>query len=220
MVAADPNGDFYLIDNLEPVTLRAAAEDAGLAVEHAKRREITTKEISGSGGRYLSGDTRWHLHVDEVAVPPLPGWQIIDAVGVVWTALEVVRSTWDHRWKLVCRNLAIAERLNDRITIQIAAHGKGEAGDEEPRWADWKTGVLARIQPDRIDRGMEGSVRSENATFTIILGESIDFVLDVSAYRIVDAGGRRFRISTIEQYERIDFLPQIFAEEEGLFDAP
>jgi hypothetical protein len=212
--------DFFLLDNLQPVTVRADSDDGGTAVEHAWRSFVSTREAEASGGKYLTSDVNWHLHLDEYPTPPRPGYQVVDAGSVVWTALQVKRNDFDSRWKLICRDLTISEGLNDRITIQVAGHRRGLSGDEAPAWADWRAGILARIQRERIERATEAGTRSDLADVTILLGEPVEFPLDLSAYRVVGTDGQLYQINSVERFDRIDFLPQMFCQELSPFAAP
>lgn len=215
--AVDPDSDFFLLDNLEPVTVRSDSSDAGTAVPHAWRSYINTRDAAASGGRFLTADVRWHVHIDEYPTFPLPGYQVVDEDGTVWTALEVKRADVDSRHRLVCRDLYVTEGLNNRLTILVARNTKGPAGDAKPDWCEWRSGVLGRIQADRTDTLVDSGMRSEDAKFSIVLSEQIAFASDLSDHRILGPDGTLYRIDSVDRYDRIDILPLLSCTEVGPF---
>lgn len=211
----DPVGDFLLVaDGLQSVTL-TDRDDADQAIEHALRRAVTRRESEASNGFYSTSDVHWHLPQSEVTGEPQLGWVVTDADENEWTALAVEDQTLTDRWRLTCRNLVIAERLDTLITIQVSTTAKGEGGAHERTWADQQRGIRARFQR-AFTRGNTQSVATVgqhvgtnqiDPRSTVFWRESI--VLTARHRIVKESTGQRFRIVGYRDPERIDKLAEV-----------
>lgn len=157
----DASNDLAAIaDGAETVTLlRRGSEsgDTGSVIAHALRRAMTAGEAAivnrgdihkqvASGGQHMAVDLVWHLPMAELTDAPALGDWILDSAGHRWTILEVKRTTLSGRWRCAARNVAIAYRLDDTISV-LKRSEFGSCGPSEPVWRTWRTGIRARVQP-------------------------------------------------------------------------
>ena len=212
-----------VIDGAESVTLLRRGSDsdaAGTPVPHAWRRAITTSEAtvinSGnvrktmpSGGQYMAGDVVWNLPTTELAVAPRLGDTLLDGDGGRWTILAVKHVALASRWRCAARNLVIAHRLDDTITVLKAAFVKSSCGAAEPVWQTWRTGVRARIQPAEVKIETDAQSRRSVLKCRIFVAE--DLLLD-QTHRILGPDGTTYRIASSLGNERIGELQVIQAE--------
>ena len=154
----NPSTDLAVVlDGAEAVTLLCRGRDPGtpgVAIAHAFRRAMTTSEATvinqsdvrkymASDGQCTASDVVWHLPAAELPDAPALGDVILDAAGQRWTILEVKRVTLGSRWRCPARNLVVAHRLDDTLTILKAAYAKSDCGAVEAVWQTWRTGVRA-----------------------------------------------------------------------------
>lgn len=210
MATFSPAADFAdVVDGLEAVTLLRRGSSTTVAVTHALERQVTTREAAASYGKYTQADVTWHLPAEECASAPLAGDQILDGDGVRWTILEVRKSTLGTRWACVCRDLVVAYGLNDTVAILKASYAKGTGGAQEPTWLAWKTGVRARVQPERAEVAVELGARRTAERFLIYIAEDVQ--LDHSC-RVQDEAGAVYKIVAIRAREDIGGYTTIEAE--------
>jgi hypothetical protein len=218
----DPSNDFTTItDGVEAVTLlRRGGDTAGTPVSHAWRRAVTTSEAtiinSGnvrktmpSGGQYMAGDVVWNLPAGELPAAPRLGDAILDGAGGRWTILAVKLVTLGSRWRCTARNLVIAHRLDDTITVLKAVFTKSSCGAAEPVWHTWRTGIRARIQPAEVKMQTDAQARRSVLEHRIFLAEEL--TLD-QTHRILGPDGQAYRILSSLGNERIGELQVIRAE--------
>lgn len=209
-VTFDPSTDFETVaDGLETVTLLRRGSSNSVAITHALQRALRIAEIVASDGKYRAGDVRWHVPAVEITVDPRLGDSLVDTAGNRYVILDKEYATLEVRWRLVCRNLAIAYGLDDTVSVLRATWSKGDGGAAEPAWNTWKTGIRARIQPLRIDPQMAHESRFSAKQFEIYLGE--DVLLDHS-HRIQDSKGVIYKVIKSEGQERIGELQAVLTE--------
>lgn len=191
-VTFDPSTDFEdVVDGLEAVTLIRRGREP-TAITDALQRALSTTEITASDGEYLAGDVRWHVPVVQLVLDPRLGDRIKDAAGNYWTILSRRLDTLEHRWRLVCRDVAIAYGLNDTITILQASYSKGSGGAAEKTWTEWRTGVRARVQEIDAQVDTEHESRIIRRRFEVYIGSD----LDVNHRHRVQAGdGTLYRVT-------------------------
>jgi len=202
----DASGDLAAIaDHLEPVTLRRRSGGAAVAVQHALRRAVLTREVEQSGGKLAVGDLAWHLPMDELQPAPQPGDAILAADARRWTILELVESPLSLRWRAVCRDLALAHGLRDVIRVQRAVWHKGSSGAIAVTWRDQQFGIAARIVPSSTERQVVHERGLLPSTWTVLLADSIEMV---GRQRIVDSTGQAYDILRYEPADRVE-LPHV-----------
>jgi hypothetical protein len=195
--------DLSLADGLESVKVEQVGTTAVATVAGALRRTLSWREAAASDGKYLAGDTVWHLPVTLLPARPSPGDRVIDVVGRYWTVLEVMQETLASRWRVIARELSIARQLSNVVEIQKATVLKGRGGAAERTWELFRAGVRARIQPRTTIESVHDGIESENSRFTIYLAEQIP--LD-STHRIVADDGTVYQVLGCESANRIDRL--------------
>lgn len=203
----DPTSDFAeLIDALETVTVVRPGSSSSTAVSRALRQPVRTREAAASAGRYTASDVVWHLPVAELPQRPRLGDVIVDAAGQRWTVLDVQQATHGSRWRCVARNLAIAHGLDQYVDIQQATFQKSDTGASEPTWRPWRTGVPARIQPQRLEVAGKHNRLTAVARVTVFLADRL--ALDLT-HRIRGPDGTVYRILAVRQADRIDALMEV-----------
>jgi len=220
----DPAADFtQAIDGAETVTLlrRGSTPGApGTVITHALRRALNNREAAlrnryntrkevASDGRLVAGDVTWHLPAAELEEAPRLGDLILDALGRRWTILEVQLATLQRRWQCASRDLALAHRLDDTITVLKATYDKGACGAAEATWRPWLTGIRARIQPAGTKTTLQHRARRTAARYQIFV--ETDIALDHN-HRIQGPDGTIYSVIGTIGAERIGELQSIDAE--------
>ncbi len=237
MVTFDLSTDFDdVVDNLEAITLGAPSEvdwdtmtvdewdeltvdewdallvgDTTTAISSALRRALTTKEMAVSDGLYRNGDVVWHFAASAVSTAPVPSDLIIDSDSNQWTILEVSLQTLSNRYRCITRNLAISEELNTLVTIQKATFAKDADGAQEPTWADYRTSVRAKVQPQAAAQATENALR--HTTREVIIYVLTEFNDIDESFRVVAADGKIYKVTGTASPERIDQLFEIHGME-------
>jgi hypothetical protein len=191
-VGFDPTADFAdITDGLEAVTLLRRGVSVTVTVSCALRRALSTNELGASDGKYVSGDIRWHLPVEEVAAAPDLGDVILDNANERWVILEWAKQTLGARWRCVARSLRIANGLDNTVTIEKATIAKGTAGAIERTWTVHRTGIRARVQEMSATTAVEQGAMRTAKRYRIFLesDESLDHT-----HRIKDREGNYYQI--------------------------
>ncbi len=205
----DPGKDFpNVADGLEAVTVHRRDSTEAIAVAHALRQAIHTREAASSQGRYTAADVGWNLPASELAEPPSPGDVIVDVQGQRWTVLEVSQLARRSRWRCVARNLALFHGLADSIVLEKAEFSKSQSGAEQTTWLVWRSGLRARIQPIEAEVRTEHGRETTARRFKIFLEESMP--LD-ETMRIRGPDGAIYRIQGFRKSEALDALMEIDA---------
>ena len=199
--------DLAYLDGIEAVTYTPAGGSPVL-VEHALRRRASESEAAPSDGVYTAHDVKWYLSTIDLAERPAPGGTITDDAGDVWTVLEVWPDALNAAWRCRARNLALAENLEQRVSVLRATWQASASGAPEAVWIPDVLDVPARIQP------IEGEVQSEHdqriarATHRIYLGQPLS--LDANHRIVHDA--TVYHVLATRMPERLDQLPVVHAE--------
>jgi hypothetical protein len=188
-VVFNPGTDFEdVCDALEAVTLvRRGASD--VAVTSALQRAVNTRELAAGNGKYLAGDTRWHLPFAEVLDQPNVGDRIKDASGEFYHVLDVFAETITRRWKCISRNLRIAMGIDSHVRVQEAtiANVRGVANRV------WRTTrvVDARVQPNESRNTEEEQAHQQIRTATIYFAEDVELK---PASRLIEPNGTQWEV--------------------------
>jgi hypothetical protein len=205
----DPGTDFSdVVDGLQSVTFRRAADGIELSVASALRRAVTQQEAEASNGVVTTHDVVWHLPDHQLTMPPVAGDEIDDTDGVTWIALSVKRSTNDTRWRCTCRALDIVAGPQQLVTVQQAVWSKGDAGAATATWQDSLTDVTARIQPDETEVLVENRRRSVRSTHLIHFRDPI--AIDENT-RVVGSDASVYHVVGTDRAERLDVLQRVHA---------
>jgi len=208
-VSFDLSTDFEdVADGLEAVTLDRRGSSSNVSIGSALRRNLSTREVADSDGKYQAGDLRWHFGVAEVSDDPALGDAIVDAAGERWTILAVRCDTLCNRWRCITRDLAIVYGLDDTVTIEQATYSKGTAGEMEPTYTVWRTGVRARIQEIAVEPGTDAGAQWPGKQYRIYLQD--DYGLD-QTHRIQDREGNWYRIRRVTGKAALDQLCEVEA---------
>ena len=207
----DLTSDFYLLDDLEPVTLRVAGQ-ADAVISAALGRPADWKESDPSAGNVLRGDRIWAWPIAITPSAPPLGAAIVDDDNVSWTILALVEKSHAGIWEFHSRNLAVVNNLDNLATVLKATYAKSPGGEAIATWTTQVSNVSARFQPFRQDAEILEDAEWPQTGYRVFLGLDI-FAPDVPVepasadYRLVDAAGRHYRIVQYQRPERIDALP-------------
>ena len=206
----DSTADFYLQDNLEPLTLQIAGS-SDIAIPAAVSMPAEYAEQDSSGGNVLEGDKLFAWPQNASPRPPL-GSRIVDGNGAAWTILAVDAKGDVKTWDCRTRALAIVNRLDNTAAVLRAAYTKSPGGEALPTWTQVLAGIAARFQPVEQTAQILEDAEWPKTVYHVYLGVDI-FAPEIPVepasadYRLVDSSGRHFRIVRYQRAERIDALP-------------
>ena len=206
----DFTSDFYLQDNLAPVTLQVAGL-ADVQIPAAASMPAKYAELDPSGGNVLEGDKLFAWPQNASPQPPL-GAKIVDGNGDAWTILAVDAKGDVKTWDCHLRALAIVNRLDNTAAVLQATYTKSPGGEAIPTWTQVLSGIPARFQPVEQSAQILEDAEWPKTTYHVYLGVDI-FAPEIPVepasadYRLVDLAGRHYRIMSYRRPERIDVLP-------------
>ena len=209
--AYDFSADFLTLDNLVPLTLRIAGQ-ADQAIPSARtiaenQRPRPSRRPSPAGRSLLGLAYRRHPNRTATGLPPD----------------RLLRAILDHPrhhrkqtpwgvWTAHCRNLAVANGLNNVAQVWKATYTKSPAGEALATYSLLLSGIPARFQPlDTTEQILEDA-EWPKTTYHVILATDI-FAPEIPVepasadYRLVDSAGRHYRIMKYTRAQRIDALP-------------
>jgi hypothetical protein len=207
----DLTADFYVLDQLEPVTLRVAGQ-ADVLIPAALGRPADWKEADPSAGNVLKGDRIWAWPIVATPVAPPLGAAIVDGDNVAWTILALAKKAHAGTWEFHARNLAVVNNLDNLATVLQATYAKSPGGEALATWTAQMTNVPARFQPVQQEAKILEDAEWPQTTYHVLLGSDI-FAAEIPVepasadYRLVDAAGRHYRIVKYQRPQRIDALP-------------
>ena len=198
-------------------TLRVAGS-SDVVLPNVLAVPISFKEEVPADGQIQQGDVLCVWPIAASQQPPL-GSKLIDTAGklgaanAAWTILTCAHKQHIEEWEVTARNLTIAYNLNNFAQVMKASYSKSPAGQAVATWSAFGSPIPARFQPvSQVAQIFEDSEWTKTE-FTVVLSSDIlDFMeypveLAGAAYRLRDAQGRRYRVTSYQQAERIDMLP-------------
>ena len=186
----DMSQDYLVWDNTETVAVYPAPRSDSLffPVEYAKRRALTIRELSASGGAYTSQDRVWLLPVETSqaltdAFPPTPGFVIEDGQLGAWTVLDCSLNTWQTWWRCTTRNLVIAANLRDLISIQRPTIEVGDSGQPVYLWPPNHGSYVVQDLPAKVQLTdsspiVVNEVETAGRNYDVILSQQVDYRKD------------------------------------------
>lgn len=205
---ADIADDFLdLADDLRQVRLRNRRGVVSGQVS-ALRRAISRREAERSNGRYTASDTVFHLSISQVTTQPELGSKVIDNLST-WTVLDVSRQTLGSRWRCVCRDLAVACGLDQRLTLERATRVKGASGAEALTWTVEARDLIGKAQILAAEGKVEHQNRHQPRTATIWLEDQRLVTVD---HRFIGSDGTIYKVLSWEDPDRIDVLFKVLCE--------
>lgn len=211
-LAATIQDDLLLMDGLEAIALLPAGQTTPVEIEQALRRNVSTREVTSSEGRYRAGDVAWHLPTSQFAELPRLGSTIEDADGQRWTVLEARRDTLGARWRCVTRNLAIDAGLNQLVDIQISRAVKDASGAMRAEFMPFLSAVRAALQPISSAPDEQNALRRNAGRYECIVDRQLPMETE-KRYRVIDGNGKSYRVTGYESPQRIDELPRLILED-------
>ncbi|MBY0523430.1 MAG: hypothetical protein K2R98_08520 [Gemmataceae bacterium] len=214
----DLSQDYKSWDSIEPVTYRSVRKTGEMAdgIPVARRRPVTFKEMTASGGAYQAGDVVWLLPTALLSVAigtPKEADVVEDGDRCPWTVLTAQGQRRDRNgyqtWKLTCRNLVVAYDLQDLVTIERAYGVLDAAGVEVRTWQPLYQALPCRMQPLVGELADERAIRGTAVRYDVFL--SRDVAVDVTRDRVAwpAALGGYLEIKGYRNRERIDELPAL-----------
>ncbi len=168
----DLTSDFYVLDNLEPVTLRVAGQE-DIAIPAALSRPANWKEADPSAGNVLRGDRIWAWPVIAAPVQAPLGALIVDSGNTPWTILAVVKKSHAGIWEYHARNLAIVNDLDNLATVLKASYTKSPGGEALASWTTQMTNIPARFQVVQQEAKILEDSEWPQTTYHVLLGTDI-----------------------------------------------
>ena len=203
-------GEYLVWDNVQTV-LHTSVRNTGnveTCVDYAHRHNIGRRELIASNGVYTPDDVIWRFPSVEAVIRPKPRDTITDSEGTVWTILEVGRNLATYHYRCVCRDLIIAEDLDDLIDIETPAITYDDAGVKTKTWSVLYNDRPCRLQPFTAEIADERGIRGLRITHQIFLAQAVV----VTNEDRVSFGGRYYEIRGYHNPERIDELPVLDVE--------
>lgn len=209
--------DYLIFDNRESVELNYRDSGAAVDVEDADggaavRRAVTTRELATSDGRYTAGDVRFHLPLALVSTAPVPGDWLIDADGVRWTILDVVRGVLKSMWQCTCRALAVTHRLTDKITIQTIGSTVGIHGEPKVTYTNLLVDAWANVQAISATAGDKHAARYTPIQYRAYLEARLAAV-DSSQYRVI-WGSKTLTVNSVNHPQELGQLTELMLTED------
>lgn len=205
-LSADPN----LFDGVQTVTLRQAGSELEQTLDACLLRRLTTREESESaGGAYRQTDASWHLPAAELAFAPLPGDELEEAAGTLWTVLETGRETLGSRWRCVARRFDLAPHLTRLVSVEQAIWRHDSAGATSTTWSPRFQDLPAAIVE------LTAEVADRYAGLGLRISHQVVFATGVElgpADRI-RSGERLFHVRRLRERGRLDRLTVVEVEE-------
>ena len=210
------NTQAYMV-NPETVVLKTAAGSTLATLTTATRHAISLREAAASNGIYLADDIVWTWSTSQYATAASPG-QTITSGTTVYTVLDSSYSVMMGFGKATCRDLVMANGLTDSVNYQHPTITLGTATGRSVAWANLRTGISARVQPDTTgdynERGVRAAVTRYNVIFDPATGAGSTFAITNTGG---DWGRFIFGSLTLDVIEyrnasRIDELPVALCE--------
>lgn len=205
----NPAGDLAVCDGLEPLAYVPPDGREPLAAGLALRARPTQREAEPSRGRYLARDVCWHVPAAPLSVAPLVGGVLRDADETSWTILRVERAALGNRWLCYTRNLALSDRLPERVSILRALWRRSPAGAALAQWVVWRAAVSACVQPAAAAPLAADNRTALRCTHVVYLAEKLP---DDPWLRIAQAD-RQYAVLSWDREERLDALVAVQVEE-------
>ena len=132
--------------NRETVTLQDLSGSPQGTVPDSKRLGGTAEEKLPSHGQYLAYNVTWRLPANNVTVPIVPGFKIVDAGSKTYVVLRVDSpSTYLAPWRCLCLSLGV---LGHTVQYsQVSCAGSDTDGSRTVTYTNIGTPVAAAIEP-------------------------------------------------------------------------
>ena len=194
----DFTSDFYLQDNLQPLTLQVAGL-ADVQIPAAASMPAKYAETRPSGGNVLEGDKLFAWPQNASPQPPLGAQDC----GRQRRRLDDLGGGRQGRREdlglPLAGNLAIVNRLDNTAAVLQATYTKSPGGEAMPTWTQVLSGIPARFQPVEQKAQILEDAEWPKTTYHVFLGMDI-FAPEIPVepasadYRLVDSAGRHYRI--------------------------
>lgn len=216
--------DYLSWDGVEAVTHEAGRIAGGgtlTAVSVAKRRNLTFKELSASGGAYTGLDKVWLVPAAVLGAGFVirPGDAILDGAAVPWTVLEAGLGKFSQTWRLVSRDLVLAFALTYLVDVERARLEQDLPGGTVRRWPGQGGTVpypqlRANVQPDEAEAADERGMRAGLTRYRVVVERQVQLRLDRDRVKWtgIDGAVRYLDVVRVRNPSRIDELPVLDCE--------
>lgn len=232
--AIDMSTDYLVWEGLQEIRVYPGPrlDETSFAVQRAKARALSTKELMQGNGAYIGTDRVWLVPQLELGDAPMgfrfkPGdvlhERVDDSDGgdVEWTL--IAPADWNklkQTCRLVCRALAINANLADTVTILRPLIVQGDGAEPVYDWDHAQVLVrdlVCRCQPQEAAPEVHNEVRATRTRFTVVLGQDVELQAQDRLQVTVGETGEALLLSWTAQRgrQRIDVLPEVDCVRDG-----
>lgn len=208
------NDQAYLNNN-ETVTFASVltAGDTTCSLTQAIRYPMSLKESQASNGVYRTDDIIWTSDTatfNIASLVPKPR-DYITADGNTYTVLEAIKSPIASFYKLITRDLSLANGLTDTITIQTATISIDASGGITKSWAAVHTSIAARVQPEQTTAFEERGIKSSQVRYQVFVAVNPTVTNSAGDWGRIVFGSDTLEIDGLTRSEQIGELAVISA---------
>jgi hypothetical protein len=152
----DTSSDYLAWDNTEAVTYTVYGQTVSnigytqpYSIAVAKRRSISNNDIpSQKTGIFTADDLVWLIPSAEIDTEVRPNINdyITDSDDRVWTVLSTQLNNLKSTWRLVTRDLILAEKLSDVLSLYRPSNTVDAAGSRVTSYTLITDNIPARVQ--------------------------------------------------------------------------
>ena len=204
----DLSADYLIWDNTTSGTHTSRRNNGNVttAVAVAKSRALNFKELSASNGAYTAQD-RAFIMPTALLASAKPGDYWTDAAARRWTILESPKYANDTRWKLICRDLILANDLRDIIAIERAAVTFGASAGKVRTWGATAYTLAAKVQKLTDELTLQLGVHGFQGDYAVVIESDVVLTGNDHLKWTVNGAARYLEILGQHNPQRIDELP-------------
>lgn len=191
-MTVDLSADYLIFDGTEAASLTQAGTGDVASIADALRRSVTATEAAASAGKYTSSDVRWHLPAVQCSFAPKPADYIV-AGAETFRVLAVELATLRTRYACTCRLLAIENRLQDFVSVELGVATSSPMGTPQYRWERTYVNEAAAVFEASEDEQLRPAGDKLQPTHVVYFSRAIEIdaryriVHDGTIYRVIGA---------------------------------
>lgn len=213
------SNDYVAWDNTEPITYTVYGQTVSnigytqpYTVAVAKRRSISNNDIpTQKTGILTSDDLVWLIPAAQISAEVKPNINdyITDSFNRVWTVLSTQLLNLKSTWRLVTRDLILAEKLRDQMSLYRPTNTIDAAGSRVTTYTLITDNIPARVQEVSTEVADTFGKKATKKRFDIYLGIRINWK---ATDQLRNQNGKVFQIVNGMAPDVIDLLQMVTAE--------
>jgi hypothetical protein len=216
----DITTDWTVVDNYEQIQMTSwglTGTNFVYIIENALRRAPTYRELAASQGKYVADDIVWivpNMLVAGALASPKVADRILDSNGITYTVLNAALNATRTIWRFMTRNIILAYRLYDTITLQRFSLATDATGAKVYTGLPTviASNVIAAIQEVDDNETLERGKKPLKKQYSIWVSTPLPAqALD----QVIDQNGNVYEVTGYDAINRIDELQRIKAERRG-----